>query len=160
MAVPSMELGLMRIIKMLLTKSATIGIKIYQMNEQALYPEQPTLEKKLTLKFSFSMGEDSAEGSGTVPVFGLDGDFNGDGYLDLISAVNQTKFNIYYGSEKKIFADRAKINFDVKLPKNGNEVKIDDLDGNGKSDIIITYQKQDDKTGELRKMVRVLMNRM
>ncbi len=160
LAVPSIKLGLMRIIKMLLTKSVTMGIKIYQMNELGNYPEQPNLEKSLTLKFSFSMDENSAEAGGMVPVFDLEGDFNGDKYLDLISAVNQKKFNIYYGSEKKVLSDRAKIDFDVQLPKNGNSLQVNDLDNNGKSDIIIIYRKSDDKSEKLTKLVRVLMNRM
>ncbi|OQX95013.1 hypothetical protein B6I21_07650 [candidate division KSB1 bacterium 4572_119] len=111
LAMPSIKLGLMRIIKMLLTKSATIGIKIYQMNEQGLYPESPDLEKKLTLSFSFGVSENSANASGTFPVFELNGDFNGD-------------------------------------------------DNDGKSDIIITYHKQDDSTENLSKTIRVLMNQI
>jgi len=160
LAIPSIKLGLMRIIKMLLTKSVTMNIKIYQMNEMNKYPKVPDLEKNLTLKFNFSLGENEASGTGVVPVFDLSGDFNGDGYLDLISAANQRKFQIYFGKKKKIFSTTAQRQFSLQLPANGHGVQLFDLDGNGKTDIVMTYRKHDDKTGKMEKMIRILLNRM
>ncbi len=160
LAIPTIKLGLMRIIKMLLTKSVTIEINIYQMTGESRYPEQPDLEKDVTLTFSFSLDENSAEGRGTVPVFALNGDYNGDGYKDLLSARNQREFKIYPGKEDGVFSNSSEYDFEVTLPKNGDEVEIHDLNNDGKSDIIIRYEKQDDRTGELQKTVRVLVNKI
>jgi len=160
LAIPSIKLGLLRIIKILLTKQVTLDVSIYKMNENGLYPEKPDLEKNLTINFDFSINESSAEGSGTTPVFRLNGDFDGVGLLDLISAVDQRKFEIYKGDSDKIFSRTADLKVEVNLPKNGDDVAVYDLDNNGKSDIIIRYRKQDDKSGELQKLIKILMNRM
>jgi len=160
LAVPSVRLGLMRIIKMLLAKSMTMDVNIYRMSEAGKYPAQPDVGKKITVNFSFSLNEDSAGGRGSLPVFDLTGDFNGDGIRDLISAADQRRFQIYYGSPEKLFSNNADFDFEIQLPKNGNQLKLFDLNNNNASDIIISYQKQDDPSGQLENILRILINRI
>ena len=159
LAIPSVKLGLMRIIKMLLTKSVTVGMRIFQMDENGKYPEQPNVVKNFTIKFNFNINNDGATGEGMVPVFDVKGDFNGDGLRDLITTIDQRHLDFYFGKPKKIFSSSSNARFPVVIPKNGNRLQIFELNQDKKSDIVITYQKQDDKTRKMMKIVRVLVNK-
>ena len=158
LSIPSIQLGLMRIIKILLTKSVTVNVRLFQMAANDKYPEQPNVIKKFTIKFNFNIGNDSASGGGIVPVFNVDGDYNGDGLHDLITTIDQRHLDFYFGKPRQIFSSTANEKVAVVLPKNGNRVKVIDLNGNKRSDIILTYQRRDDKSKKMTKLIRILMN--
>ena len=55
-----------------------------------------------------------------------------------------------------LISDDPDITFEVPLPKNGNKVKAGDINSDGKADIIMFYDVDDDE-GRSTKIIRVLM---
>ena len=82
---------------------------------------------------------------------------NGDGLKDLILSVSDNRLRIYYGkSDSKIFTKRS-VSYKTHLPSDGDLVSVNDLNYDGKDDLLMSFSAAD---GEGRiKTFKVLLAR-
>jgi hypothetical protein len=150
LAIPTMKMGLFKIISMLVTRSATVNINFYK--NTGRFPELPTTVRELDMSFEFS-------GNFSSPVFNYDGDFNGDGINDLLTSGADEGIGIHYGGKKDFFSEEADEQFEMPLPQRGNNVEVYDFNGDGFADIVYTYDKQDDSEKDPRNLIIVYIQR-
>jgi len=131
----AVNIGIGKIIGILLSGSVGIPVMFYEQDENGQYSEDPTFRKKISVDFDMSSGQSS------VPVVEMT-DIDGDGHKDLILSKDDDRIRVYLAEPdgKKMFA-RKPLELDVQLPKNGEQVKAADLNGDGKGDLMLHYDR-------------------
>ncbi len=141
------DIGLSEIIAALLSGSIDQNVYVFKMDRQNQFAKTPSISKTVDLSFSLSSGK---TGNAVVKL----ADLNGDGLKDLVLSDNNT-LKIYTGEDgKRLFARRA-IKYKTILPKDGNVLLFDDLNNDGKDDILFQYGRLDDK--HLARRIKVLL---
>jgi len=132
------DIGLTQIIGALVSGSIDQDVYVFKMNGASSYGRKPIFRKKVDLNFSLSSGQ-----TGT-PVVKL-GDVNGDGLKDLILSVSDNRLRIYYGkSDSKIFTKRS-VSYKTHLPSDGDLVSVNDLNYDGKDDLLMSFSAADEQ---------------
>ena len=150
--VPSIQLGLLKIVKMLLMQRATFEILIYKADSSGRYSDKPDIKTDISLKFSFS-------GESTVPVNNYN-DYNGDGRIDVLTSKSSEELNIYFGRRDGPFVSREPdVKFKIGLPKDGSAVKSVSLNDDKKMDLIINYDDQGNGKTAKRSLLKILIAR-
>ena len=130
------DIGLTQIIGALVSGSIDQDVYVFKMNGANNYGRKPNFRKEVGLNFSLSSGQ-----TGT-PVVKL-GDVNGDGLKDLILSAGDNKLRIYYGkSDSKMFAKRS-VSYKTHLPSDGDLVSVNDLNYDGKDDLLMSFSAAD-----------------
>jgi hypothetical protein len=140
--VAGFEIGVSQIIGALVSGAIDQDVYVFKMTEQEQYPEDPTIKKGVELTFSLSSGQSGS------PVVKL-ADLNGDGLKELILSNDDDELRIYLGQKtakttkrQRAFAKRS-IDYDTQLPKDGNIVMVEDLNDDGKDDLLFKFSKLD-----------------
>jgi len=142
------DIGMSQIIGALLAGSIDQDVYLFKMDSDDNY-QKPQVSKEVELNFSLSSGQ---SGSAVVKL----ADLNGDGLKDLILSDGETELKIYLGETSKRLFKRRSQSFDTQLPQDGNLVYINDLNHDGKDDLLIKFSKKDENsTG---KNFKVLMS--
>jgi len=137
--VAGFDIGLSQIIGALVSGSIDQDVYLFKMENNSLFPTKPNVSKEVELSFSLTSGQSGS------PVVKL-ADINGDKLQDLILSDGQDRLKIYLGDPVgKLFKRRSE-QFNTLLPQEGGMLTSDDLNGDGKDDILIKYGRQDDKT--------------
>ena len=144
------DIGLSQIIGALLSGSIDQDVYVFSMDSEGDYHEDASVEKEVQLSFSLTSGQTGS------PVVKL-ADVNGDGLKDLILSSGEKRLKVYNGTSKKRMFDKRALKYKTVLPKNGNGVEVNDLNADGKDDLIFKYGLLDDKA--LAKTIRVLMSK-
>jgi len=147
--IPVIKIGLHNMVKMLMTRSVEIRADIFMMNQQGFYPKKPDNAIKMVVKFSF-------RGGATSPVYEV-ADFDGDGYLDILSSISEKTLAIFPGNGKNGVSDRIGPKFTVLLPQNGEMVRAMDLNSDSRGDVVITYNEDNALHTDLTHIVRILL---
>jgi hypothetical protein len=151
MIVPAVKLGLTQFIQMLLSKTFDVEVSLYFMGKDGRYPASPTHRRSISVQVDFK-GHDSQ------PVYEVE-DLNGDGRPDILTSADTTELEGFYGDPARTFGKRPDLRFRVKLPRNGERARAMRLNADGRADVVITYERQDEEEGEnLRGIVRVLLS--
>ncbi len=133
------DIGLSQIIGALVTGSIDQDVYVFKMSEEDKFPEKPAIKKGVELTFSLSSGQ---SGSAVVKL----ADLNGDGLKELVLSDDDDELKIYLGrkpnKKKKVFNKRS-ISYDTQLPKDGNLVMVEDLNGDGKDDLLMKFSRLD-----------------
>jgi len=131
----AVNIGIGKIIGILLSGSVSIPVMFYEQNEDGQFSEDPSFRKKISVDFDMSSGQSS------VPVVEMT-DFDGDGYKDLILSKDNEALRIYRATlgGRRMFTKKA-IEIDLKLPKNGEQVTTADLNGDGKGDLMMHFDR-------------------
>jgi hypothetical protein len=133
---PSYELGVGSIIASLFSSSADLDIMFHPLSKNSRYDIKPSLEKELTVDFNLSSGQQ------VYPLLKIN-DFNGDGRNDLLIGNGSKRIYLYKGDfSRRLFARKAE-KFSVKLPRNARLIEASDLNNDGKTDLVIRYDKLD-----------------
>lgn len=133
------DIGLSQIISALLSGSIDQDVYLFKMDENDNYRKKPHVNKEVELNFSLSSGQ-----SGTAVV--KLADLNGDGLKDLVLSDGDDELDIYFGQTgKKLFKRRA-VEYNTQLPKDGNLVFVNDLNNDGKDDLLLKFSKLDDNS--------------
>lgn len=146
--VAGFDIGVSQIIGALLSGSIDQDVHLFKMDSTGRFSDDSNVSKEVELSFSFSSGQAGS------PVVKL-ADLNGDGLKDLLLSEDESTLKIYLGEPgKRLFgSDPQKHNF--KLPTDGKMLISDDLNGDGKEDLLIKYGRQDDK--KLSRQFRVIL---
>ncbi len=141
MVISTVEIGIGKILTALITGSINIDLNFYQMTD-GTYPGKPVLKREMTATFSLSSGDVF------FPSVLID-DVDGDQVDDLMVQEGEDKLRIFMGGNNgKLFA-RKSVDIDVSMPNEPDLVEIADLNGDGKSDILMRHQA----AGKPRKIV-------
>ena len=144
------DIGLTQIIGALVSGSIDQDVYVFKMNGANNYGRKPNFRKEVGLNFSLSSGQ-----TGT-PVVKL-GDVNGDGLKDLILSAGHNKLRIYYGkSDSKMFTKRS-VSYKTHLPSDGDLVSVNDLNYDGKDDLLMSFSAADGEDST--KTLKVLLAR-
>jgi hypothetical protein len=148
LVIPTMELGLFKIISILVTRSATINVNFYRNDDG--FPDAPSVVREMSWTFEFS-------GDSRTPIFDFSGDFNGDGRRDLVSSPEEGWLGIHYGGGENLFNEDPDEEYEMVLPSNGFNLEVEDLNNDGLSDIIMRFNLKDDRENDPRYRLIVQM---
>lgn len=146
--VSSVEIGLGKILAALITGSISQDLKFYQMGDSG-YPSKPNVVRQIKTTFSLRTGDVFYP---TVLVI----DINGDKLVDLLVQDGDSALKIYLGDASSRLFSRTPMNFDIPMPDDPDLVEVEDLNKDGKDDIIIRYDAGEDS---LQRTVNILISR-
>ena len=126
------DIGLSEIIGALLAGSIDQNVFLFRLDNKDKYSRKPVVSKEVELSFSLTSGQSGS------PVVQL-ADVSGDNIKDLILSDGEDKLKIFHGINGKKSFQRKSKSFDMKLPTDGNTVFVDDLNMDGKDDILMKY---------------------
>ncbi|TMM45775.1 FG-GAP repeat domain-containing protein [Colwellia ponticola] len=143
------DIGLSQIISALITGSIAQDVYVFNMDGQDKFSSKPAIKKDVELTFSLSSGQ---SGSAVVEL----ADINGDGLQDLVLS-DDDELKIYLGQradENNKTFQKSSVSYSTKLPKDGNLVKVDDLNSDGKDDLLMKFSALDGK--DKAKQIKIL----
>ena len=148
--IPVIEIGLFNFITMLITGNIDVTLFVYLMDDTGKYTKKPDDVFDFSVEFHRSGRK--------IPVVDFDGDYNGDGRMDLLRA-EEDNLVVHYTPENGILSEGQEVMFPVEIPDNGINVKPRKINADAKSDVVIVYpHEQEDKT--IRKnSVRILITK-
>lgn len=150
LTVPSVKLGVLKIVKILLMRRATLEILIHMSDASGKYSEIPDFKTDFSIEFSYS-------GGSTIPVHDYN-DYNGDGMVDVLASKSSEELDIYFGrSDELLVNKRPDVKFMINLPNNGSAVKPVSLNNDKKMDLIINYSDQDNEKELKKSHIKVLI---
>ncbi len=135
--IASLDIGIRQIIGALLTGSIKMDVNFYTMTANSTYPAEANLSQDAQIDFSLSSG---AAGG---PVIQL-ADFNGDGLEDLLTKSSAKYLRLYLGNKSSRIFEKHGEKIPANLPIDGAMVTDDDINNDGKADIVLRYGRQDD----------------
>ncbi len=133
------DIGLSQIIGALVSGGIDQDVYVFKMSDQDKFLEKPAIKKDVELTFSLTLGQ---TGSAVVKL----ADLNGDGLKELVLSDDDDELKIYLGKttgkRKKPFSKRS-VSYSTQLPKDGNLVMVEDLNGDGKDDFLMKFSRLD-----------------
>ena len=139
-----------RVIRALLAGNVPLQLHFYRMSDDDTYPEEANYVTKTNVSFSMSSGQVD------VPAIAV-ADFDGDGLEDLLMQTDADRLDYRRGVRNNdLFTDDA-IEMSIDLPRNGELVAVEDIDGDDRADLILRYNESDGD-GPAR-TVRILLSR-
>ncbi|MCL1146591.1 VCBS repeat-containing protein [Shewanella marinintestina] len=146
--VAGFDIGVSQIIGALLSGSIDQDVHLFKMDANGRFSEDSNVSKEVELNFSLSSGQAGS------PVVKL-ADLNGDGFKDLILSDDESSLKIYLGQDGDDLFSRDAQKHELQLPIEGGMLKTEDLNGDGREDLLIKYGRQDDD--DLSNQFRVLL---
>ncbi|MBD3178876.1 MAG: hypothetical protein GF417_04335 [Candidatus Latescibacteria bacterium] len=144
---PSVKISVTALIRFLITRSFPIKFNIFLYHEDGRFSESPDFSKEVKFKIDFS-------GESDTQAINLKGDFNNDRRKDFVFATDDDELSIYLGirgDDDRIFSDDRAAEIDILA---FGEIEVDDLDGDGYSDMLMYYPQNREMEGK----VNVLLN--
>lgn len=130
------DIGLSQIIGALVSGGIDQDVYVFKMNTQDKFPKKPAIKKDVELTFSLTSGQ---SGSAVVKL----ADLNGDGLKELVLSDDDDELKIYIGQKGKKSFKKRSVSYDTQLPKDGNLVMVEDLNGDGKEDLLMKFSRVD-----------------
>jgi len=125
-----------RVIRALLSGNVSLQLQFFRMTDDDTYAEPPNYIGKTSVRFSVTSGQVD------IPAIKV-ADFDGDGLQDLMMQTGSDRLRFHRGiRDEKLFAKKP-FEMDVTLPHNGDLVTAEDIDSNGRADLIIRYNAAD-----------------
>ena len=136
--VSGFDIGLSQIIGALVSGSIDQDVYLFKMNANGKFPKKANISKDVELSFSLTSGQ---SGSPIVKLVDLDGD----GYQDLLLSDGEESLRVYLGQDDGDLFSRNSETLKVLLPSDGEMLSGDDLNHDGRSELIINYGRQDSR---------------
>lgn len=136
--VAGFDIGLSQIIGALISGSIDQDVYLFKMDEDGQFSEDANATKEVELSFSLTSGQSGS------PVVKL-ADLNGDGLQDLLLSDGDDTLEVFLGGGSERLFSKHSDKVGVKLPQDGGMVTSEDLNGDGKDDLLIKYGQQDDE---------------
>ncbi len=139
--VSSFDIGVSQIIGALMSGSIGQDVFVFSLDAENKFGDEPIFEEEVSLSFSLSSGQ-----SGQPVIITMN--TNGDKQKDILLSVGEKRLNIFHGLEKneegELFNSRSKRQ-KTKVPAEGSMIIANDLNKDGRDEIIMRYGKQDDE---------------
>lgn len=146
--IPSTHFGVSTIIRVLLRGSANLDIDFYLLNEKRQYPAKADFRQQATI--DVSIGNLRYD----MPLFLL-ADTQGNGHKSLLVGEGTDELRLYRHEAKRLFSRRSE-RFKVDLPRDARKTRVFDLTGNGKEDLLLPFDSQEDE--KRRNQLHLLLN--
>jgi len=134
--VRKVRLSFARVIKALLSGNVSLRMNFFRMTADDDYPKDPNYVTKTNVQFSMKSGHVD------IPAIQI-ADFDADGLQDLTIQTDSDELSFYHGIPTRKLFDEDAIELDVRLPRNGDLVTSEDIDEDGRADLIIRYDAAD-----------------
>ncbi len=132
----TVRISLMKIVGALFSGSVNVKFSFYRMTENSTFPENPDYRSFARMAFDLKTGHVK------IPALVV-ADFDADGRKDLMLQSGSAEMSYYAGvAEERLFSTKASV-LRMDLPSNGELVQSDDVNGDGRSDLIIRYDASD-----------------
>ncbi|MBZ9611062.1 FG-GAP repeat domain-containing protein [Rheinheimera maricola] len=135
--IPSTHFGVGTIIRVLLRGSANLDIDFYLLNTQRQYAEKADFRQHATI--DVSIGNLRYD----MPLFLL-ADTQGNGEKSLLLGEGTTELRLYQHETKRLFSRKSE-RFKLNLPRDARKVRVFDLTGNGKDDVVLPFDSQEEE---------------
>jgi len=130
------RLSFSRVIGALISGNVSLRLHFFRMTPDGGYAEEPNYETKTKVHFSMSSGQVD------VPTVAV-ADFDGDGLKDLMMQTKPDRLSLSRGvADENLFAKKS-TRIEVDLPRNGELVASEDIDDDGRSDLVMRYTAAD-----------------
>lgn len=139
-----------RVIRALLSGNVSLQLYFYRMNEDGTYSEEANYVTKTNVKFSVSSGQVD------IPAIKV-ADFDADGLQDLMMQRDSDELSFYPGIRSSQLFDDDATELELELPRNGDLVSIEDINLDGRADLVVRYNEAD--ADGATKIVRLLLSR-
>lgn len=139
-----------RVIRALLAGNVPLQLHFYRMSDDDTYPEEANYVTKTNVSFSMSSGQVD------IPAIKV-ADFDGDGVEDLLMQTDVDQLEYRRGVRNDELFEEDGIEMSINLPRNGELVTIENLDDDGRSDLVLRYNEADGDGPS--KTVRLLLSR-
>ncbi len=138
--VSSFDISISDIVGALFSGKVKQDILVFGMNGNEQFESKPLVRDDVEIRFSLTSGQ-----SGN-PMVRLR-DVNGDNLKDLLLSDGTDKVKVRLGdnSGDRAFVRRAS-SHDLNIPQNGQTITNEDVNGDGKSDLVMFYGRLDDKS--------------
>ena len=137
--VAGFDIGVSQVVGAILSGSIAQDVHLFKMDANSRYSDKSNVTKEVELNFSLSSGQ-----SGN-PVVKL-ADLNGDGLKDLLLSEDESTLRIYLGKAGNGLFSRKAQEHELQLPTDGEMIMVEDLNDDGREDLLIKYGRQDDKS--------------
>ena len=134
--VRSVRLSFSRVIRALLSGNVSLQLSFFRMTPDGGYGEEPNYLTRTNVEFSMASGHID------IPAVAV-ADFDGDGRKDLMIQTRPDELSLAHGiAGESLFADDS-TTIAADLPRNGDLVSSEDVDNDGRSDLIMRYTAAD-----------------
>ena len=136
LVVRKVRLSFGRVIRALLSGNVSLRLNFFRMTPEGGYAEEPNYVTKTNVHFSMSSGQID------IPAVAV-ADFDGDGLKDLLMQTGTDELSLSQGvADDNLFTDESS-RIDVDLPRNGDLVASEDIDDDGRADLVMRYTAAD-----------------
>jgi hypothetical protein len=150
LVVRKVRLSFSRVIKALLSGNVSLRLNFFRMTPDGRYAAEPNYVAKTNVHFSMASGQIDIAAIAVA-------DFDGDGLKDLMMQTRPDQLSLSYGvADDNLFTDESS-RIDVDLPRNGDLVASEDIDDDGRSDLVMRYTSADGE--QAAHIVRLLIAR-
>ena len=148
-SVSSFDIGISQIVGAILSGSIDQDVLIFSMDENHQFGEKPLASQEVEITFSLSSG---TQGEPLVKII----DINADGFKDIVFSDGDEEIRALMATpnQKKPY-DKRTLRQKIAMPKNPSNAANEDINADGKTDIVLHYGRAD--SPELLKRVVVLM---
>lgn len=147
--IPSTHFGVGTLVRVLLRGSANLDIDFYLLNEQRQYSADADFRQQATIEVS--IGNFRYD----MPLFQV-ANLNGDGFKSLLVGDGREQLRLYQHDKTRLFSRRSE-KLKVDLPRDASRVRVMDITGNGKDDLVLPFDTQDNEA--LRNQLHLLIQR-
>jgi hypothetical protein len=140
LVVPSVNIGIFAIVKILLNRTLSINFQVFPFEPaKRRFTDKPAAERELTFKLNLS-------GAADIQAIDMFGDYNGDKRVDLAFGTGDDELSIFLGGKGALFADSPSARIPVRAVGRLESV---DLEGKGRSDMLLYYPSTKGYRGEV-----------
>jgi hypothetical protein len=140
LVVPSVNIGIFAIVKILLNRTLSINFQVFPfLPAKRRFADKPAAERELSFKLNLS-------GAADIQAIDMFGDYNGDKRVDLAFGTGDDELSVFLGGQGALFADSAATRIPVRAVGRLESV---DLDGKGRSDMLLYYPATKGHRGEV-----------
>ena len=125
-----------RVIRALLAGNVPLQLHFYRMTDDDTFPTEANYITKTNVQFSVSSGQVD------IPAIRV-ADFDGDGLQDLLMQTDSNELQFQPGIRSEALFSETTTEVGLILPRNGELVTTEDLNGDDKADLVIRYNESD-----------------